>query len=215
MTGTAAPKPGPIARLRDMPAIHGVLLALFALVTALLLAVSDDLTRGPIAARAAEDLAASLAQVVPDALHDNALGAAALTLDDAGTPVTVYRGTLSGAVTAIAFERVGYGYSGAIRVLMAVDADGAILGVRVLAHAETPGLGDKIETAKGDWILGFDGLSLGNPPPERWKVKRDGGQFDQFSGATITPRAVVGAIREGLDFFAAHRAELTAIEGAM
>jgi electron transport complex protein RnfG len=93
--------------------------------------------------------------------------------------------------------------------MMGIAADGKLLGVRVLAHKETPGLGDKIEVKKGDWILRFDGLSLGDPPPERWLVKKDGGQFDQFAGATITPRAVVLAIRGGLDFFAANKAKLT------
>ena len=92
--------------------------------------------------------------------------------------------------------------------MLGIDADGRLLGVRVLAHHETPGLGDKIESKKNDWILRFTGLSLGNPPPERWKVKKDGGQFDQFAGATITPRGVVRAIRSGLDFFAANKASL-------
>ncbi|MBF0256499.1 MAG: RnfABCDGE type electron transport complex subunit G, partial [Gammaproteobacteria bacterium] len=86
--------------------------------------------------------------------------------------------------------------------------EGRVLGVRVLAHAETPGLGDKIEVARDDWILDFNGLSLGNPPIERWQVKKDGGQFDAFSGATITPRAVVAAIREGLSFFQRHQTAL-------
>jgi electron transport complex protein RnfG len=93
--------------------------------------------------------------------------------------------------------------------MMGIAADGKLLGVRVLAHKETPGLGDKIEVKKGDWILRFDGLSLGNPPAERWKVKKDGGQFDQFAGATITPRGVLVAIRSGLDFFAANKDQLT------
>jgi electron transport complex protein RnfG len=95
--------------------------------------------------------------------------------------------------------------------MLGVDAEGKVLGVRVLAHKETPGLGDKIEVKKGDWILRFAGLSLGNPLPEKWKVKKDGGQFDQFAGATITPRGVVKAVREGLDFFAANQAKLTEV----
>jgi electron transport complex protein RnfG len=78
----------------------------------------------------------------------------------------------------------------------------------VLSHAETPGLGDKIEVAKDPWILGFNGLSLGDPPESEWAVKKDGGRFDQFSGATITPRGVVGAIKDGLSFFQTHRTEL-------
>ena len=81
-------------------------------------------------------------------------------------------------------------------------------GVRATAHKETPGLGDKIDPKKTPWILQFNGLSLGNPLPEKWKVKKDGGPFDQFSGATITPRAVVTGIRQGLEFFAANKPNL-------
>ena len=92
--------------------------------------------------------------------------------------------------------------------MLGVDAQGRALGVRVLSHKETPGLGDKIEVKKGDWILQFTGLSLGDPPVEKWKVKKDGGRFDQFTGATITPRGTVAAIRNGLDFFAANKAQL-------
>jgi electron transport complex protein RnfG len=82
----------------------------------------------------------------------------------------------------------------------------------VLSHKETPGLGDKIEAAKADWITKFTGLSLGNPPAEQWKVKKDGGQFDQFSGATITPRAVVKSLHEALQFFAAHKTEMLEVK---
>ena len=112
-------------------------------------------------------------------------------------------------MTGVAYEIFGSGYAGEIRLMMGVDASGKVLGVRVLAHKETPGLGDKIEVKKGDWIERFSGLSLGNPPVERWKVKKDGGQFDQFAGATITPRGVVAAIRRGLEFFSANRDRLT------
>jgi electron transport complex protein RnfG len=100
------------------------------------------------------------------------------------------------------------GYAGDIQVLMAVDSEGRTLGVRVLKHAETPGLGDKIEVKKDDWIKSFDGKSLGDPAPEKWGVKKDSGIFDQFAGATITPRAVVKAVKGGLDFYADHRQEI-------
>lgn len=87
------------------------------------------------------------------------------------------------------------GYAGPIELLVSVLHDGTIGGVRVLSHHETPGLGDQIEEAKSDWVFGFDGKSLGQPPLEDWGVKRDGGAFDQFTGATITPRAIVGAVK--------------------
>jgi len=91
---------------------------------------------------------------------------------------------------------------------MAVDADGRILGVRVLKHSETPGLGDKIEITRHAWITSFDGKSLDDPPPAQWAVRKDGGIYDSFAGATITPRAVVRAVKGGLDYFAAHRRQI-------
>ncbi|MDD1636491.1 MAG: RnfABCDGE type electron transport complex subunit G [Methylococcaceae bacterium] len=93
-------------------------------------------------------------------------------------------------------------------MIMGVDRDGNILGVRVLSHRETPGLGDKIEVAKSDWILNFVGRSLDNLTPAQWAVKKDGGVFDQFAGATITPRKSVQAINRGLQLFKAHQAQL-------
>ena len=100
------------------------------------------------------------------------------------------------------------GYSGNIALIVGVDIAGNISGVRVTAHKETPGLGDKIDLKKHDWILGFNGLSLGNPPAGQWAVRKDGGQFDAFTGATITPRAVVGQIARMLEYFMSHREQL-------
>jgi len=85
--------------------------------------------------------------------------------------------------------------------MVGVDCEGNVLGVRVLDHKETPGLGDAIETSRSDWILGFDGRNLDNPKLSRWHVKKDGGDFDQFTGATITPRAVVKVVRQVLLYF--------------
>ena len=189
--------------------IHAVILGAFCLGFGIVLAVTDRYTADAIAARALEDRQNSLKQVIPDAIHDNNPATDTLPLKDAHErDVTVYRARRAGAVTAVAYEIHGNGYAGEIKLMLGVDSDGRILGVRALAHKETPGLGDKIEEKKTPWILRFSGLSLGNPAPERWKVKKDGGDFDQFAGATITPRGVVGAIRGGLEFFAAHRAEL-------
>ncbi len=113
-----------------------------------------------------------------------------------------------GEVAAAIFQTSARGYSGDVLVLVGIDRAGVLLGARVLKHAETPGLGDKIDLAKSPWILSFNGLSLATLPAEKWAVKKDGGVFDQMAGATITPRAVVKAVKEGLDFFAAHRAEI-------
>lgn len=102
------------------------------------------------------------------------------------------------------------GYSGSIHLLVGIDRDGNVLGVRVTRHRETPGLGDDIEADRSDWILGFRGRSLGNPPLELWRVRRDGGIFDQFTGATVTPRAVVQAVANALVYFRDHAEELLA-----
>lgn len=188
---------------------HALILGAFCLGFGLLLALTEYVTADAIAARALEDRQASLGQVIPASIHDNnpVLDTIALT-DAAGREITVFRAIKGGVVTGVAYEIFGSGYAGRIKLMLGVDAEGRVLGVRVLSHKETPGLGDKIEVKKGDWILRFDGLSLGNPPAEKWKVKKDGGQFDQFAGATITPRGVVGAIRDGLALFAAHKTEL-------
>lgn len=212
MTDTPQPDAKPkLPWFKATPLAHGIMLALFSLVTALILAMVADTTAAPIADRRSEDLAASLEQVIPHGMHDNDVATDIRTIEDPEEgAVPVHVATKGGEVTGVAFEFFNYGYSGKIRVLIGMAPDGTLLGVRVLAHTETPGLGDKIEEAKGDWILGFAGLSLANPGPDKWKVKRDGGVFDQFSGATITPRAVVKSIRRGLVFFDRNKAALTA-----
>jgi electron transport complex protein RnfG len=192
---------------------QAILLGGFAALAAALLLGVDNATRDPIAQRKMEDLQLSLAQVVPESLHDNNMVAKPLLLTGAdGKELKVYQGTKAGKVTALVWEAVGFGYAGEIRTIIALDPDGKILGTRVLSHKETPGLGDKIEAAKTDWILKFTGLSLGNPPEDQWKVKKDGGQFDQFSGATITPRGVVKSLHEALQFFQAHKAEMLEVK---
>lgn len=188
--------------------IHAFVLGGFSMAAAILLAGGNLLTADEIRLRAIEDLQASLTQVIPAAIHDNSPVADALVVD--GT--TVYRATRDGIVTGIAFETVGKGYAGDIRVIMGIDTDGRILGARVVSHTETPGLGDKIEVQRSDWITRFTGLSLGDPPEDKWKVKKDGGPFDQFSGATVTPRAVVNAVRDGLKFFSTHRTRLLEVK---
>ena len=189
---------------------HGVILCLFCLGFGLLLAITDEITLDDISARAVEDKQNSLSQVLPDGIHDNNPVTDTLAMTNAeGKELTVYRARKNGQVTGVAYEIFGSGYAGEMKLMMGIAADGKLLGVRVLAHKETPGLGDKIEVKKGPWIERFTGLSVGNPPLERWKVKKDGGDFDQFAGATITPRAVLKAIRGGLEFFAENKTSLT------
>ncbi len=189
--------------------IHAVILGVFCLGFGIMLALTDMVTAKEIKLRAVEDTENSLAKVIPPGSYDNNLVAEAFKMKNAeGKEITVYRATKGGKVTGVAYQIHGSGYAGEMRLMLGVDPQGNILGVRVTAHKETPGLGDKIEEKKGPWITRFTGLSLGQPAVDKWKVKKDGGQFDQFAGATITPRGVVKAVRHGLEFFAAHKAEL-------
>ncbi|MFA5826840.1 MAG: RnfABCDGE type electron transport complex subunit G, partial [Gallionellaceae bacterium] len=159
--------------------------------------------------RAAEllDLKQSLAIVLPGQ-YDNDITQDTLVLPGPEGDVTVYRARHAGKVDAVVYRVTGHGYAGAIVCVMGISREGKILGVRVLKHSETPGLGDKIEPAKTKWIFAFDGKFLGEPALEKWAVKKDGGVFDQFAGATITPRAVVKAVKGGLEFFDKERAKL-------
>lgn len=173
------------------------------------LVLGDLRTRDDISLREAEDLKRSLEQVIPAGLHDNDPVVDALELaDPSGHNRRIYVARRQGHATAAAFETVGQGYSGDIRLIMGVSSAGEILGVRVLMHAETPGLGDKIEIEKNDWIKSFDGRSLDNTATAEWAVQKDGGRFDQFTGATITPRAVVRAVHDGLRFFRENQAAI-------
>ncbi len=124
-------------------------------------------------------------------------------------PLTAYRARLSNKpVAAILTAVAPNGYNGAIRLLVGINTRGEIIGVRVVRHRETPGLGDKIETSRSDWILGFNGKSLENTKPGQWAVKPDGGDFDSLTGATITPRAVVNAVHNSLLYFEAKQKQL-------
>jgi electron transport complex protein RnfG len=188
---------------------HAVILGSFCLGFGLVMAATKSLASADIENRAMEDRLSSLEQVLPGEFHDNnPLTDTVLLKDAEGKDVTVYKASKSGKLTGFAYEVQRSGYAGPIRLMMGIDANGQIIGVRVLAHKETPGLGDRIEAKKSPWILQFSGLSDSNPAPERWKVKKDGGQFDQFAGATITPRAVVKAVHGGLEFFAANKSKL-------
>lgn len=197
-----------LADLRGRLAYQAVSLGMVALFASAALVDAHRRTAGPIAAAEERDLQASLAQVLPAGYADNNLLADLARIDDGCTRRTVHRARKGGKVAAAVFRHGARGYAGEITILMAVDARGTLLGVRVVKHAETPGLGDKIEPAKSDWMLRFAGRSLDDPRPSGWAVKKDGGVFDQFAGATITPRAVVKAVKAGLEFFAAHRAEI-------
>lgn len=207
-------EPSNLAGLRPKLEFQTGILAGFALIASVLLGVSNCSTQGTIDQRLKEDLQNSLAEVIPAELHENDLLLDTVKIPSAeynigSTETTVYIARKAGKITAVCFKLTAPdGYSGAINMVMGIDSDGNILGVRVLDHKETPGLGDKIEVAKSDWILEFNGRSMDNPSKDKWAVKKDGGVFDQFSGATITPRKTTQAIYRGLQLFNAHRDEL-------
>jgi H+/Na+-translocating ferredoxin:NAD+ oxidoreductase subunit G len=190
-----------LEQLRSKLSYQGILLGAAALVTSGALALASRITDSEIQAAQAADLKQSLTQVLPGQ-YDNDLLKDTVQLPGPDGDLTVYRARREGKVDAVVFQVQSRGYAGPVICMMGVDRDGHILGVRVLKHSETPGLGDKVETAKSDWIHAFEHKFLGDPPADKWAVKKDGGVFDQFSGATITPRAVVKAVKGGLDFFA-------------
>mgnify|MGYP005847886507 CR=1 FL=1 len=195
--------------------VTGLLLFAFAAIGTSLVAVTYEQTRDQIQRNERQVLRRQLNQVINPERYDNNLLQDRIEVSDPALgvdgPVTVYRARMQGIPVAAVFRTVAPdGYNGRIRLLVGVDVNGVVTGVRALSHRETPGLGDAIEAGRSDWILGFAGRRLGDPPEPRWTVKRDGGAFDQFTGATITPRAVVGAIRRTLVYFEAHRKEIFA-----
>ena len=196
---------------------NSLLLALFAVVTTLLIAGTYLLTRDGIALqkRLAEEKA--LLQIIPRERHDNSMlddtipvgpEANGLGLHDNKQIYIARQGSV--VVAAIIPAIAPDGYTGEIELIVGVNNDGSIAGVRVLSHRETPGLGDQVDIKKSDWVLGFSGHSLDNPEPGGWAVKKDKGVFDQFTGATITPRAVVAATLRALQFAQANRKTLFA-----
>ncbi|MBS3802940.1 MAG: electron transport complex subunit RsxG [Oleiphilaceae bacterium] len=205
-----------MATIADSMWRSAVGLGLFAIITAGTIAVTQAVTEERIEQQIRKAEAAALFEIIPESRHDNDLLSDTVSLEP--DPLLGTRQATRGWIARQDGEPVGVilpviarnGYSGDIDLLVGIDADGQILGVRVIQHRETPGLGDKIELRKSDWIRSFDGKSLDNPKPGRWAVAKDGGAFDQFTGATITPRAVVEAVKQALIFFEDHREILLA-----
>ena len=192
----------------------------FTVLGTLVLASAFFATRAPIEESERQARLELFQQVLPAALHDNdllkdtAIVAAGGELGNRDETLA-YRARLAGQPTAVILEATAPdGYSGDIKLLVAVRTDGSIAGVRVVAHKETPGLGDYVDIAHGDWIKNFDGQSLAKTSDDAWRVKKDGGSFDYMAGATITPRAVVKAVHKTLKYFEAHRDELFAAPAA-
>lgn len=187
-----------------------------AMVAVGLVAIVHDLTRPAIEAGQRARHTARLAAVLGGARFDNDLLADVIEVRDeellgSNDALPVHRARLGGQPVAVLLTVVAPGgYGGPIRLLVGIDRDARLLGVRVLEHTETPGLGDAIDERRSDWIRAFAGRSLSEPPVARWKVRKDGGDFDQFTGATVTPRAVVGAVANALVYFERRRDELFA-----
>ncbi|MEZ8626590.1 electron transport complex subunit RsxG [Vibrio splendidus] len=184
---------------------NGLVLAIFACASTGLVAVTHYLTKDQIKQQEQAQLLSVLNQVIPHNLHDNELFSACTLVEaeDLGTEqaMPAYVATLNGEPSAIAIEAIAPdGYNGAIKVIVGMKIDGTILGTRVLSHRETPGLGDKIDLRVSDWILSFAGKQVTESNLDRWKVRKDGGDFDQFTGATITPRAVVKSVKQAVQY---------------
>lgn len=194
----------------------GIILLLFALVATALLVFTFDRTQPTIERSQEAEKLALLDQVLPPARYDNDLLTSQQTLPpDAllGTrqPSAMWTARRDGSVTAVILEAIAPdGYSGNIHLVIGIDVDGTLTGVRVSAHRETPGLGDYIDRSKSPWIEQFVGKSLLTPEPRYWKIAKDGGRFDARAGATITPRAVVKAVKDALEYFVRHRAAFVA-----
>lgn len=200
--------------------VTAAILTLFTAIGTALLSGTYETTKAPIAASEREARLHLFSQVLPANLHDNDLlqDGVELPPNDAlgqhGTSMA-YRARLHGQPTGVILEAIAPdGYSGEIKLLVGINADGTLTGVRVLAHKETPGLGDYIDLAHGNWIKNFDSLSLAKRSDDGWKVKKDGGQFDYMTGATITPRAVVKAVHKALIYFASQRDKIFAAPAA-
>ncbi len=190
--------------------LAAMVLAVFASVGTGLVALTHWATAPRIQANTAEAMRLSLEALLANRVYDNDILAQAFTVAPDpclghSQPVWVYPVRQQGRTTALIFAaRAPKGYAGPIDLLIAIAQDGAVVGVRVVAHQETPGLGDDIELRRSDWILGFNERSLTDPALTQWGVRRDGGVFDQFTGATITARAVVHAVRDVLRYVALH-----------
>lgn len=199
-----------------MTARHSLLrsaasLGLVAIAGTTLLSGVHRLTAERIADQERRAMLSQLGEILPADRYDNDLHEDRFVFSNetyfpGGQQVTAYRARRSGEPVAVILRFAAPdGYNGPIRLLAGIAADGRLTGVRVVSHKETPGLGDPIEIEKSDWIRSFEGKSLSAPAPTEWKVERDGGVFDQFTGATITPRSVVAGVRRALQYHESHR----------
>ncbi|MCW8957278.1 MAG: electron transport complex subunit RsxG [Gammaproteobacteria bacterium] len=192
----------------------GILLMLFGIIGSGLVGTTYVGTLDKIADNERKAMLRSLNQILPGTEYDNNLINDTLEINadpllGLKHPSIIYLARKQGIVTTLIFSPVAPdGYSGMIKLLVGIHSDGRVAGVRVVSHKETPGLGDYVETDRSDWVLEFNDKTLQHPDTASWKVKRDGGEFDQFTGATITPRAVVKAVHQTLIYFEQNKTRL-------
>lgn len=193
---------------------NALALGAFAVITAGAIALTQSATRDKIADNREQARARALYQIVPEDQHDNNLLKDSYRIKRAESlgysqPVELYRARRNGVVETVILPVIASGgYTGTIDLIVGIRRDESVAGVRVLRHQETPGLGDKVDIKKSDWVLGFNGSQLNGDNDPSWAVKKDGGQFDQFTGATITPRAVVNGVKQAILTFRQHRVAL-------
>ncbi len=189
-------------------------LSIFAVVTAGAIALTQAATRQAIIENREQAQAKALYEIVPKTTIDNDLLRDTVTLHDAATigyqgAVDAYIGRVDGEARTVILPVIAPdGYTGNIEMIVGIHADGSVAGLRVLSHQETPGLGDKVDLKKSDWVLSFNDQRLQDKEDSDWAVRKDGGRFDQFTGATITPRAVVNASKRAILLFRKHKAQL-------
>ncbi|WP_298940907.1 electron transport complex subunit RsxG [uncultured Psychromonas sp.] len=199
-----------------LPAIsrNALLLAIFAIVCTGAIALISVLTKPIILEQEQIALQKNINELIKPESYDNNIINTCFTVVDSELlgdeiPKQVFIATkYNKPVAALIQSSTFKGYSGEIKLLVGIYTDGTVAGVRVNSHTETPGLGDKIQTNKSDWILSFDGKRYQESTEDKWEVKKDGGSFDAFTGATITPRSVVHAVRDTLIYFEQHKTQL-------
>jgi len=192
----------------------GLTLAVIAAVCTALVAATYSLTEDRIVANEKALLEQSLQPALGGLAFDGSVSESRIVLEPphelpGNDPAIIYRVYAEKRPAAALFAVTARdGFSGPIRILVGVEFDGKISGVRILQHRETPGLGDKIEPARSNWVFQFDERSIGDPVEAQWAIESDGGDFDQLTGASVTPRAIIKAIRDTLLYFDSHRDEI-------
>jgi electron transport complex protein RnfG len=189
------------------------ILALFAIACTLAVSVVSELTKDRIKAQHQQQLLKTLHSIIEPSRYDNDIANDCIMMSapelGSNKVKTAYIARKAGEIVAVAITSTApQGYNGNIDFIMAINTDGSVSGVRVLKHQETPGLGDKIEIRKSDWITKFTGKRILSEDDRRWAVSKDNGMFDQFTGATITPRAVVQGVKSTLNYFNQHRGSI-------